>query len=53
MKQILETERLILREFETKDASNFYKLNLNPNVIRYTGEEAFSSVDIQIKSKRF
>lgn len=45
MKQILETERLILREFDIKDASNFYKLNLNPNVIRYPGEEAFSSVE--------
>lgn len=45
MKQILETKRLILREFDVNDAYNFYNLNLNPNVIRYTGDKAFPSVE--------
>lgn len=42
---IIETERLQLRELTVKDAENFYQLNLNPNVIRYTGDDAFSDVE--------
>lgn len=45
MKEILQTERLILRELNTDDAENFYKLNLNPNVIRYTGNSAFKNIN--------
>ncbi len=45
MSQILETERLILRELNTDDAENFYKLNLNPNVIKYTGNSAFKNIN--------
>ncbi|MGL4581624.1 MAG: GNAT family N-acetyltransferase [Flavobacterium sp.] len=45
MKYILETERLLLRELTIDDATNFYQLNLNPNVMRYTGDDAFSSVE--------
>lgn len=45
MEYILETERLVLRELTTDDAANFYQLNLNPNVIRYTGDAAFSDVE--------
>lgn len=44
MKKILETPRLYLRELCTDDAEHFYRLNLNPNVIRYTGNTAFASV---------
>ena len=36
MKTILETDRLLLREFDVSDAESFYELNLNPNVIKYT-----------------
>lgn len=43
MKSILETPRLLLRELQTNDAENFYQLNLNPNVIRYTGNTAFKN----------
>ena len=43
MKKIFETERLILRELNTDDAKNFYELNLNPNVIKYTGDKAFKN----------
>lgn len=44
MKKIIETERLFLREFMIEDAENFYELNLNPNVIRYTGNLPFADV---------
>lgn len=50
MKHILETERLILRELNTSDAENFYKLNSNPNVIKYTGDSAFKNVS---EAKKF
>ncbi|MEC4051308.1 GNAT family N-acetyltransferase [Myroides odoratimimus] len=45
MKNVLETDRLVLRELITADAEHFYQLNLNPNVMRYTGDDAFDSVD--------
>lgn len=45
MKTILKTERLLLREFDISDAENFYELNLNPNVIKYTGNSAFKCID--------
>lgn len=45
MKQILQTSRLLLREFTPDDAESFYRLNSNPNVIRYTGDAAFETVD--------
>lgn len=44
MKTILETDRLLLRELNIKDAENFYALNLNPNVIKYTGDKAFPNL---------
>ena len=45
MKKILETDRLLLREFEIGDAESFYELNLNPNVIKYTGNSAFKDIN--------
>lgn len=44
MKLILETNRLLLRELNAGDADNFFNLNLNPNVIKYTGDASFKSV---------
>lgn len=38
MKKILDTERLILREFTLDDAQKLIDLNSNPNVVRYTGD---------------
>ena len=38
---ILETERLILRELNSGDALDFFKLNNDPLVIKYTGDVAF------------
>lgn len=45
MNVILETERLILRELTPLDALDFYELNADPEVIKYTGNLAFLSVD--------
>lgn len=45
MKTILETDRLLLREFDISDAESFYELNLNPNVIKFTGNSAFKDID--------
>lgn len=36
-----ETERLELRRFSPEDASGFFALNQDPEVIRYTGDVAF------------
>jgi [ribosomal protein S5]-alanine N-acetyltransferase len=42
---ILKTSRFILREFITSDASEFYLLNLDPDVIRYTGDKSFKDIN--------
>jgi len=44
MKQILETDRLLLRELNVQDSGNFYELNLNPKVVKYTGDTAFENL---------
>lgn len=40
----METERLYLRKFQQKDAENIYELNLDPEVLKFTGDEAFKNV---------
>ena len=45
MKIIAQTERLILREFTIDDAIHFYKMNNDPEVIQYTGDNAFTSLE--------
>lgn len=45
MKQILETERFVLRETNEDDAEFFYELNGDPEVIKYTGNDAFDSIE--------
>lgn len=42
--KILETQRLLLREFETHDAESLYLLNSDPDVIKYTGDPPFANV---------
>jgi len=42
---VLETSRLILREITTEDARNAYELNLDPDVIQYTGDQPFRSIE--------
>jgi ribosomal-protein-alanine N-acetyltransferase len=43
--QLIETGRLYLREMNIGDAEYIYNLNLDPEVIRYTGDVAFDSTD--------
>ena len=38
MSVILETDRLVLREFTLDDAEAFFLLNSDPEVLRYTGD---------------
>ena len=48
--KITETERLYLREMTIKDAESLYLLNLDLEVLKYTGDEPFKSVE---NAKRF
>lgn len=41
---ILETPRLFLRRFEKSDAENLFLLNLDPEVIQYTGDSSFENI---------
>ena len=43
--KILETNRLYLRRMTIEDAENIYLLNLDPEVIQYTGDDAFESIE--------
>ena len=49
MEIILETERCFLREFIVDDATEIFALNNDPEVIRYTGDPSFESVDTASK----
>jgi [ribosomal protein S5]-alanine N-acetyltransferase len=42
---VIATPRLYLRELTEDDAQNFYGLNLDPDVLQYTGDSVFESVD--------
>jgi ribosomal-protein-alanine N-acetyltransferase len=44
MGNVIKTERLQLREFTQEDAPGFYELNLDPEVLRYTGDKPFASL---------
>lgn len=44
MKIITTSSRLILREFTIEDAINFFNLNKDPKVIKYTGDPPFKSI---------
>jgi ribosomal-protein-alanine N-acetyltransferase len=43
--KVLETERLYLRRMTVEDAENAYLLNLDPEVIQYTGDDSFESIE--------
>ena len=43
--KITETERLYLRQLTVDDAEDIYRLNLDPDVIRFTGDRAFRSTE--------
>jgi RimJ/RimL family protein N-acetyltransferase len=42
--KIVSTPRLILREFTLADAPEFFSLNADPEVMRYTGDKPFPSI---------
>jgi [ribosomal protein S5]-alanine N-acetyltransferase len=42
---LLETERTYLREMTPGDAEQAYALNLDPEVLQYTGDDPFASVE--------
>jgi RimJ/RimL family protein N-acetyltransferase len=42
---ILETERLIIREHVLSDAPFFFTLNSNYNVVKYTGDSSFKTIE--------
>ena len=42
---ILETERLILREFDEDDVESFYALGSDPAITRFTGDPGLTSVE--------
>lgn len=44
-KYVLQTERLILTEFNFEIADNFFQLNADSEVLRYTGDEPFDNVE--------
>ncbi len=41
---LFETPRLLLRPFHAVDAAGFYRMNNDPAVLRYTGDQAFASL---------
>ncbi len=41
---LFETDRLLLRELSPEDAEEFYFLNLDPDVVRYTGDPPFPNI---------
>ena len=44
MNNKIETERLVLRELSVSDAENFFQLNSDPEVLKYTGDVPFSTM---------
>ena len=45
MKVILETDRLLLREYVEEDAEAFFKLNSDPEVLRFVPDQALLNVE--------
>lgn len=45
MNYVLETNRCRLREMQPEDGAVFYDLNRDPEVLKYTGDEPFKSVE--------
>jgi RimJ/RimL family protein N-acetyltransferase len=41
----LETHRLILRKMQPPDAQDLFELNKDPDVLLYTGDKPFASID--------
>jgi RimJ/RimL family protein N-acetyltransferase len=41
----LETERTWMRKLTVEDAADLYRLNADPDVIKYTGDDPFTTID--------
>ena len=41
----IETERTIMRNLTIEDAADFYALNLDPEVLKYTGDKPFENIE--------
>ena len=46
MNTFLETERMLLRELVLADAPLLFKLNADPDVVKYTGDVPFESIEM-------
>ena len=44
LKVLIETPRLLLREFSLSDAPGFHAMNADAEVLRYTGDEPFADL---------
>ena len=42
---IFETDRLLVRQYVEEDAEAFFKLNTDPQVLRYVPDQALLSVE--------
>jgi len=45
MKVILETDRLLLREYVQEDAEAYFKLNTDPEVVRFVPDKPVLNVE--------
>ena len=45
MKVILETDRLLVREYVEEDAQAFFKLNTDPEILRFVPDKALLNVE--------
>lgn len=48
MKKLIETERLLLREFEFSDAEGMFELDSNPNVHTFVGKKPVTTIEESI-----
>lgn len=46
MNPIIETFRCYLRQLTIDDTTHFYNLNSDPEVIQYTGDKTFESIEV-------
>ena len=45
IRKVIETPRLYLREFVLNDAENIWELNSDPEVLKYTGDPPFETIE--------
>ena len=46
--EIIETDRTIMRKLTKEDAEDFYALNLDEEVLKYTGDKPFENIQASI-----